>query len=185
MKLAETSDRVEKTVMIGKLKLTPELAVVTVLMVLAALSVAFIGSLVAPPKILMGRSLTAIPPSLFPLIVLSILAVLCAGYLYWRSQNADVGEIGSFNMEGWDRGAALFGLMLFYALTMQPFGFLISSAITMALISWLAGNRTIWQIAALSLIGPPTLYLLATRALAVSLPELSTIEFAYSRLLGG
>jgi putative tricarboxylic transport membrane protein len=185
MKVALTSDGMGKTVMIGKLKLTPELAVVAVLMVLSALSVVFIGALVAPPKILMGRSLTAIPPNLFPLIVLSLLAVLCASYLFWRSRNADVGEVGGFNFQGWDRGAALFGLMLLYALTMEPFGFLISSAMSLALISWLAGNRTIWQVIALSLIGPPTLYLLATRVLAVSLPELSTIEFAYSRLLGG
>lgn len=185
MKLTETRDRFEKTVMIGKLKLTPELSVVATLMVLATLSVAFIGALVAPPKILMGRSLTAIPPNLFPIIVLSLLAVLSAGYLVWRSKNADLEDEGVFNFQGWDRALALFGLMLFYALTMEPFGFLISSAISLALISWLAGNRVIWQIIALSMFGPPILYLLATRALAVSLPELSAIEFVYSRLLGG
>lgn len=169
----------------GKLKFTPELAVVAALMVLAALSVIFIGSLVAPPKILFGRSLTAIPPSLFPMIALSLLALLCAVFIGWRYRNADQEETAAFSAEGWKRGIMLFALMTFYALSMKPFGFLISSAISMALISVLAGNRSVWQILVLSLLGPVLLYLTATRMLAVSLPELSVIEFAYSRLLRG
>lgn len=185
MKRAETSEAEAEPVGRAKQRLTPELAIVAALLVLAGLSVAFIGALVAPPKVLMGRSLTAIPPNLFPRVVLSLLAALCALFLVWRSRNPDAEVFDRFNLRGWERGLALFGLMIFYAMAMQPFGFLISSALSMAAISWLAGNRKVWQIACLSLVGPPALYLLATRILAVSLPELSAIEFAYSRLLGG
>lgn len=185
MKFAEASDGEEGPADVGKLRATPEVIFIAVLMVLAALSVAFIGKLVAQPKVLFGRSLTAIPPNLFPIMVLSLLALLCAAYLVWRSRNSDPEAFDSFSLEGWERGVALFGLMTFYALTMEPFGFLISSTITLMCISWLAGNRTLWQIVCLSVVGPPILYLTATRVLAVSLPELSVIEFAYSRLLGG
>ena len=76
----------------------------------------------------------------------------------------------------------LFGVMLFYALTMATFGFLISSALSMAAVAWLAGNRSIVQICAVSIICPIALYLISTRGLAVSLPELSSIEFFYARL---
>ncbi len=178
-------DEFETPMKTGKLKFTAELAVIGTLLVLAVLSVAFIGALVAPPKVLFGRSLTAIPPSLFPLIALSLLALLCGTFIFWRSRNADPDDAASFSIEGWKRGILLFGLMTFYALTMQPFGFLISSAIAMVLISWLAGNRSVWQIVLLSVVGPILLYLTATRLLAVSLPELSVIEFFYARMLGG
>ena len=55
----------------------------------------------------------------------------------------------------------------------------------MAAISWIAGNRSILQICAVSIICPIGLYLVSTRGLAVSLPELSSIEFFYARLLDG
>jgi putative tricarboxylic transport membrane protein len=74
--------------------------------------------------------------------------------------------------------------MTFYALVMEPFGFLISSIMAMVLLSLQMGNRSVWQIALLSCLSPILLYLAATRLLAVSLPELNLIELAYARLLG-
>lgn len=77
----------------------------------------------------------------------------------------------------------LFAVMLFYALAMAPIGFFFSSALSLAAVAWLAGNRSILQIVAVSVISPIALYLISTRGLAVSLPELSSIEFFYARLL--
>jgi putative tricarboxylic transport membrane protein len=74
--------------------------------------------------------------------------------------------------------------MILYALTMQPFGFLISSAVAIALMSWQLGSRSIVQTLILCFVAPVLLYLAATRLLAVSLPELNVIELAYARLLG-
>jgi putative tricarboxylic transport membrane protein len=74
--------------------------------------------------------------------------------------------------------------MFFYALAMKPLGFLLATASTLAAISYLVGNRSALQIGLVSIMSPILLYLVATRLLAVSLPELSVIEFAYSRLLG-
>ena len=122
---------------------------------------------------------------MFPAIVISLLAALCAIWLLTlaRKGNEAVSEPGL--SEGLVRAVALFAIMTFYALAMVPFGFLISSVISIALISLLVGNRSFLQIAVLSIVSPIALYLVATRLLAVSLPELSPIEFAYSRILGG
>lgn len=165
-------------------KLTTELMIVLALFMSAGLSVIFINNLVAPPKLLFGRSLTAIAPSLFPVMCLSTLAALSAAYFIWRKRNADPEPEEALPEGGLVRGAMLFSMMTFYALIMEPLGFWISSAISLALISWLAGNRSVIQVAILSLVGPVLLYLAATRLLAVSLPELNTIELFYAQVLG-
>ncbi len=163
---------------------TTEQRLVAALCLSAVLAVVFMGALVAPPKTLFGRSLTAISPSLFPLLVLSVLGALSAMYFAWRVRNPDPEPEEALPEHGLKRGALLFGLMTLYALLMEPIGFWLSSAISLALLSWLAGNRTLWQIAALSVVAPALLYLAATRLLAVSLPELNTIELFYARVLG-
>lgn len=164
--------------------MTPEFSVTLAFLVLSSLALIFIGSLVAPPKLLFGRSLTAIAPGLFPTLVLSAMAGLSAALLALRlrrhERDPDEGQV----FRGWERGAVLFGLMTLYALTMHPFGFLISSFLAMVSISILMGNTSVIQVGVISLIGPVALYLAATRMLAVSLPELSAIEFAYARVLG-
>ena len=75
-------------------------------------------------------------------------------------------------------------LLTCYALTMAPLGFVLSTALTMAAVSWLVGNRSVTQIVALSLAAPIALYLAATRLLAVSLPEQEFVEVLFARLLG-
>ncbi len=164
---------------------SPALMFAAVWFALAALTLIFMGSLVAEPKVLFGRSLTAIPPSLFPSIILSVLAVLCflQVVLLMRDPSDEAGS--SLNMGAMRRGVIFFGILTGYALAMVPFGFLISSAIATALLSWVIGNRSIAQIVAMSLSAPILLYLCATRLLAVSLPELNVIELFYAKLLGG
>jgi putative tricarboxylic transport membrane protein len=167
------------------LRATPEIVVLTVLLALSLLGLIFISSLVAPPKLLFGRSLSALAPSLFPSIIFTLLALLCVVLLYLLNQQGGHENEGGLTQGEWRRGAVFFGIMTLYALTLQPFGFLISSAIAVALLSWQMGNRSWVQTALLSLAGPVLLYLAATRLLAVSLPELNVIELAYVRLLGG
>jgi len=167
------------------LQKTPEAFFTLFCVGLAGLSLAFIGSLVAAPKLLFGRSLTAIPPSMFPMIVLGLLLVLSLALLVLHFRNPPEIDDGPNGLEGWRRGAVFFGIMTLYALTMVPLGFLISSAITTALLSWMIGNRVIWQIAILSLVAPILLYLAATRLLAVSLPELNAIELFVARFFNG
>lgn len=150
---------------------------------LGLLGLVFMSSLVAEPKVLFGRSLTAIPPSLFPTLVLVALAVL-ACLLVYSLRGSLLSEVSkTFEDGALGRVVMLFAVMLFYALAMAPIGFFLSSAVSLAAVAWLAGNRSLIQIIAVSLISPIALYLIATRGLAVSLPELSTIEFFYAGVI--
>lgn len=60
------------------LQATPPVLVLAALLALSLLGLIFIDTLVAAPKLLLGRSLSAIAPSLFPKIILGLLALLCA-----------------------------------------------------------------------------------------------------------
>ncbi len=163
---------------------TPETLFALTCLAVGALGYVFMGSLVAEPKVLFGRALTAITPSMFPSIVLALLFILCAILvaLQFRSPPDLDGPRG---IVGWRRGVVFFAILTVYALLMVPIGFITSSAIATAVLSLFIGNRSIVQVALLSIFGPFLLYLSATRVLAVSLPELNAIEVAISRMLGG
>ena len=56
---------------------TAEFLVLAILLILSVLGLLFMNTLVAPPKLLFGRALSALAPSLFPTIILTALALLC------------------------------------------------------------------------------------------------------------
>lgn len=163
--------------------ITAEAWLTGLLALLGVLGLVFMSSLVAEPKVLFGRSLTAIPPSLFPSLVLASLAILACMLLYALRGSLIASESKTFEAGALSRVVMLFAVMLFYALMMAPLGFFVSSALSLACVAWLAGNRSILQICVVSIVSPIALYLVATRGLAVSLPELSSIEFFYARML--
>ena len=165
-------------------RISPDVVVAGVLLVAAVLSIVFIAALVAPPKTLLGRSMTAITPSMFPKLTLSLLALLSAAFLVRWFLKPPAEELSGFETQEWKRGLLFFALLIFYALAMKPLGFLISTALAMAAVSLLVGNRSAVQIVLLSVVSPIALYLASTRLLVVALPELSFIEFLYARLLG-
>lgn len=162
---------------------SPETQMLLALFVAAVLSLIFMQSLVAAPKVLFGRSLSAISPSLFPSIVLSLMALMCAGALLMIRSGVVAEQAERMVRAEWIRAVVMFGIMVLYALTMAPFGFLISTAIAVTLISLQMGARSPLQIGLVALVAPVALYLAATQLLAVSLPELNAIEMAYSRIL--
>lgn len=168
-----------------RLRATPEVVVLAALLVLSLLGLAFMDFLVAKPKLLFGRALSSLAPSLFPSIVLTALASLCAVLLFLLGRDRSEGARAGPSAGEWARGIGFFGIMTLYALTMQPVGFLVSTAIAAALLSWLMGSRSAVQTVLLSVVAPVLLYLAATRLLAVSLPELNAIELFYARMLGG
>ncbi|MGJ8571948.1 MAG: tripartite tricarboxylate transporter TctB family protein [Hoeflea sp.] len=166
------------------MRVTPEVVVATILLVGSLLGIIFMGYLVAPPKLLMGRALTAIMPGLFPGITFTGIALFCALFLV-SLRGAPGQERGTAPTRSeWQRGIVFFGIMILYALTMEPIGFLFSSALAIVLLCLQMGNRSPIQIALLSVLSPVLIYLAATRLLAVSLPELNAIELLYSRVLG-
>lgn len=161
-------------------RMTAEGWLTAILFLLSAALLAFMNLLVAKPKLLFGRSLNAIEPTLFPTIVLAFLAILSAAFLFARRKTLLVAPAGGEEDQQLILAIKFFAVLIFYALAMVPLGFFISTVLSLATISWLAGNRSIVQIAALSVISPIALFIIATRGLAVSLPELSPIEFAYA-----
>jgi len=168
----------------GRFRITPERALLAALLLLGILGLLFMNSLISQPKLLFGRSLNAISPSLFPTIIIAAMTGLCLLVLFLsRGQPAPKSSEPTSRLDGL-RGAAFFAIMTGYALTMQPLGFLISSTIAIALTSLLLGSRSPLQITSLSITGPVLLYLAASRLLAVSLPERPAIELFYARLLG-
>ncbi|WP_169054058.1 tripartite tricarboxylate transporter TctB family protein [Nitratireductor sp. XY-223] len=166
-----------------------EIAVAGTLLLLAVVFALFIDAFVAKPKTLFGRSLSAIEPTAFPLITMAMMIVLCGLFFYAmfrRSGQAQMAVDDGLNRQtNWIRIGAFFVVLVLYALTFDPLGFLTSTFIAMVLLSLLAGNRNIIQIAIFSAILPLAFYLLATRVLLVSLPEQSGIEFLIARILGG
>lgn len=166
------------------IRVTPEVIVTAILLIGALLGLVFMGYLVAPPKLLMGRALTAIMPGLFPGITFSGIALLCALFLFSLRGAAGQEKGTAPTSSEWQRGIVFFAIMVLYALTMEPIGFLLSSALAIALLCLQMGSRSPVQIVLLSGLSPVLIYLAATRLLAVSLPELNAIELFYSRLLG-
>jgi putative tricarboxylic transport membrane protein len=153
-----------------------------VLALIGALSVIFIDHLIGQPKVMFGRSLTAIPASLFPTWVIVGMVVFGVAVLIQFCRNPQDEDGDDAQIVGLGRGAAFFAILGGYALTMEPLGFFAASALSIAMVSWLVGNRSALQIAALSVSAPVLLYNVATRLLAVSLPELDVIERAYASI---
>jgi len=153
-------------------------------------------SLVASPKLLFGRSLSAITPSLFPYITLTLIVLLSAGLILVslvsseekkrqdNNASASMDEVADELTENeWVKKGAFFVLLVAYGLLLKPFGFFISSCMAITASSILLGNRHWIQIALLAILAPACLYLIATRGMLVSLPELNQIELFYSHLI--
>lgn len=162
---------------------SPETLTILALLIASVLSLIFMNVLVAEPKALFGRSLSAIAPSLFPSITLAAMALMCVAALVLVATGTVAEQHVPMAPAEWVRAIILFGIMILYALTMAPFGFLISTGIATTLISLQMGARSPIQIGLVAILGPVALYLAATQLLAVSLPELNEIELFYARVL--
>lgn len=160
--------------------------------------------LVASPKLLFGRSLSAIAPSLFPYVTLSLIVLLSAALCIVSLANATLRQSRSetnpdisdervtpdTNLSddeqqdgNWGKQALFFLLLVGYGLLLKPIGFFLSSCIVITLASLLLGNRHWVQIGLLAVLAPICLYLIATRGMLVSLPELNSIELLYSHVI--
>jgi len=149
--------------------------------------------LVAAPKLLFGRSLTAIAPSLFPNVTLALIVILSAGVILLscitlrKSAHLPLQETPAEDLSeeednsGWTKTVIFFVLLTGYGLMLKPVGFLISSFLVICATSLMLGNRNWLQILLLAILAPIILYLIATRAMLVSLPELNQIELWYAQ----
>jgi len=168
--------------------------------IIALAAILAMQNLVASPKLLFGRSLSAISPTLFPYITLTLVVLLSAVLILislvsskdkkiqdniaLANVQEDTDELTNETTDKqWFKKAAFFVLLVAYGLLLKPFGFLISSCLAITASSLLLGNRHWVQIALLAILAPVCLYLVATRGMLVSLPELNQIELFYSHLI--
>lgn len=167
-----------------------ELLFAAVTGVLALLGLLAMSFLVAKPKLLFGRSLSAIEPTLFPYLTLALIVVLSAClvsvvlYRLHRSRlRGALTDDASDNNQDWYKISGFFVLLVGYGLLLKPLGFLLSSCAVISAMSLMLGNRNWLQVAVLAVVSPICLYLLATRGMLVSLPELNQIELLYAQLI--
>lgn len=130
-----------------------------------------IPDLITKPKLLMGRSLMGLKPTLFPYIAGVLLLLLSIWYLV---KSFDLEESNLFKQL--DRNGAtnvIVSLIVFlgYALVMVPLGFIVSSIIVMMILTFFFGNRNHLLGLVVSTALPVTIYFTFTRLLNVSLPE--------------
>lgn len=160
---------------------------------IALLAIFAMPVLVASPKLLFGRSLSAISPSLFPYVTLGLIAILSFGLILGSlltrqtiplSADGVSSDRGAEPHKGWLKKGAFFLILVAYGFLLKPFGFLISSFMAITLASLLLGNRHYIQVLMLAFFAPVCLYLVATRGMLVSLPELNWLELLYSQVIG-
>jgi len=158
--------------------------------IIATLAILRMPHLVAAPKVLFGRSLSAIAPSLFPYVTLALIVLLSVALMLvillgnrHSPQLASQASDAQLNDAGWLKTGIFFILLTGYGLLLKPAGFLISSFLVICATSLMLGNRNWLQIISLALFSPVCLYLLATRAMLVSLPELNVIELWYAHAI--
>ena len=123
------------------------------------------------PLAFIGNPESALNPDLFPQVVGSSLLGVSLWYLvrsFFRQGtelDIDLDKKGLFNV------AVTLAVFIAYALLMEPFGFIETSAMALAILVTFFGNRNVFIIGGVSLGIPLVIYYLFTRQLLVSLPE--------------
>jgi putative tricarboxylic transport membrane protein len=127
------------------------------------------------PLIIFGQSLNALDPTLFP----SIVALGFIGLGVWSFfVSFSIDQTNGFtnlDREAYVNVAITMAALFAYALLMVPMGFIPSSAVLVAGLSYFFGIRNIPLILAIGLGVPTATYFIFTKGLKVFLPEISWI----------
>lgn len=123
------------------------------------------------PRLILGRSLTGLDPALFPRIAAVSMLLLSIAYLIQSRSLKEVNSFRGVELSGYANVALTIVVLMIYAMLLEPIGFVASSALTVAALTVLYGNRNIYLIGLTSLGIPLAIYDLCTRRLLVFLPE--------------
>jgi putative tricarboxylic transport membrane protein len=123
------------------------------------------------PRMVFGRSLMNLEPSLFPRLSIVGLFFLSLWYLTHSFQIPEKNLFKEIGKAGLTRVAVTFLVTLGYALLFEPLGFVLASALMVLILTLYFGNRNIFLIVAVTAGAPLVVYYLFTSALKVSLPE--------------
>ena len=130
-----------------------------------------IPSEVERPPVLFGTSSAALDPAFFPELV--AVCFLVVGLLYLRASFSlnDVNGFRGLKKDNYASVAFTIVMFVIYASILVPLGFILSSALMVAVLSVFYGARH-WTTIALVAVGVPAIvYVVFRRMLAVALPE--------------
>ena len=132
-----------------------------------------IPSQVARPLMMFGQMASGLQPERFPQVVAAFLVVFGLWYL-WQSRGSS-GPSGFAGLAPAAAGRVLItlGVLLLYALLLEPLGFVPASFVVAFGLSLFLGQRNVLLAIVVCLGVPVAIYLLFTRVLHVSLPPSS------------
>src|SRR5919106_2801227 len=112
-----------------------------VLLVLAALLLAAVGTEVAPPKMLLGRRLAALDPALYPRLVFGAMLALALWYFILSFRLREGNLLRQVGAEGFVNVGVTAACLLAYAFALPRLGFVASGAALIVALSVFLGNR--------------------------------------------
>lgn len=159
-----------------------------VVLILALLALLFGGWLIAEPLIPLGPDILAMSPSVFPTLILAGTALVAFIFLatkarngaLWATRTTDGSTSGSAELY---RQSLFIVITVSCALLLTTLGFLTTMFLLMASTSVLVGNRSVFQILAISLVLPLSFYIIVTHILRTALPEADIVERALAPIL--
>ena len=159
-----------------------------VVLLLAVLGLVFGGWLIDEPLIPLGRDILAMNPSVFPTLILAAIVLVAFIFLvmegrkgfFRASQSAPRTEDGSTALY---RQAIFVVITVGCALLLTTLGFLTTMFLLMTSTAMLVGNRSVFQIIAISLILPLSFYIIVTHVLRTALPEADIVERTLAPIL--
>ena len=125
---------------------------------------------VARPLMMVGQMASGLQPERFPQVVAGFLVGFGLWYLWQSRGPGEASGFADLAPGGAARVLIALGVLLLYALLLEPLGFVPASFIVASALSLFLGQRNIALGIAVCLGVPVVIYLLFTRVLHVSLP---------------
>jgi len=145
--------------------------VAIVLMVFSIIVFILIPYEIEKPRLLMGRSLSGLTPSLFPRLSIVGLFILSVCYLVFSPKMEEENLFKELKAKSLVRVLVTVAVFVVYALLFEPLGFILSSALMVCFLTLYYGNRNIFIMLLVVAGAPLAIYFIFTHILQVSLPE--------------
>lgn len=125
---------------------------------------------VEEPPMLFGRSTSALDPKLFPTIIAVLFFFIGVWYIFESFGLREKNDFKLLTLSNVKNIAISIAVLFFYALTLEPIGFIISSFIVTMCLTLYFGSRSIIGILLVTIVIPVGVFYIFTRWLQVYLP---------------
>ena len=123
------------------------------------------------PKMVFGRNLMDMKPTLFPMLAAIGLAAMCLLSFINSYLEPEENPFKDLNWASFRKITGLILILFVFARMFEPIGFLISGVIIVGFTSFYLGNRNPVMIAILAFGVPFSVYFIFIKLLKISLPE--------------